>query len=158
MPNMFGAELFGLGDLTEFLEACDKNEEKLLRKSTLAGGRIILRSMREKCPVSKDGNYNHEPGNGKKSLKMKALKPLVKGKQLVIIGPEVGKKAKHDGWYLRLVENGTSHSAPEPFARPAYDENADRAYVKLAEVYNENWGETVIQDIEDLGDILMDGD
>jgi HK97 gp10 family phage protein len=158
LADMFGMGLLGLEDISEFFETCDKNEEKLLRKSTLSGGKIILRSMREKCPVSKDGNYDHEPGNGKKSLKMKALKPLIKGKQLVIMGPEVGNKAKHDGWYLRFVEDGTSHSAPEPFARPAFDENSDKAVAKTAEVYNEGWGETVIEDIEDLGDILMDGD
>jgi phage protein, HK97 gp10 family len=158
LADVFGMGLLGLDVLDDFLDTCDKNEAKLLRKATVAGSRVILKAAKANCPVSVDGNYNHPKGNLKKSLKVKPVKPKVSGKQLVLVGPEVGKKAKNDGYYGRFVENGTSHSVPEPFLRPAYDENSDKAYQEAARVYNENWGDTVIQDIEDLGDLLTDGD
>jgi HK97 gp10 family phage protein len=154
MAGMFDMSLVGLEALSDFMGACDKNEAKLVKKATISGGRVILKAAKDNCPVSQDGNFSHLKGNLKKSLKMKPLKPIEKGKQLVVIGPEVGKKAKNDGWYGRLVENGTSKTAPEAFLRPAADEKQGAAYQKAAEVYAENWGNTVIQDIEDLGDIL----
>lgn len=195
---MFDMGLIGLGDLTDFLETCDKNEEKLLKKATVAGGRIILRAAKTNCSRFKySPSYDKKKtylgtyraiGNLKKSIKLRVLKPKEHGKQLVLIGPEVGKKSKNDGWYGRLVEtehktvkgrqrvvytktwkykgekmyqrweNGDSKTEAHPFMRPAYDENKEKAYQEIARVYNENWGDTIIKDIEDLGDILTDGD
>jgi HK97 gp10 family phage protein len=156
MAGMFDMSVIGLEALTDFMDVCDKNEAKLVRKATVAGARIVLKAAKANCPVSVDGNYNHPKGNLKKSLKMRVLKPVEKGKRLVLIGPEVGKKAKHDGWYGSLVENGTSKTAPQPFLRPAFDEKQNEAFNKAAEVYTEGWGNTIIQDIEDMGDILTD--
>jgi len=154
MAGMFDMSLVGLEAITDFMDACEKNDAKLLRKSTLSGGRIILKAAKEACPVSQDGNFDHESGNLKKSLKIKPLKPKEKGQQLVVIGPEVGPKAKHNGWYGHFVENGTSRSKPKAWLRPAFDEKQNEATQKAAEVYAEGWGESVIKDIEDLGDIL----
>jgi HK97 gp10 family phage protein len=156
MAELFDMSLVGLDTLTEFMNDCAKNEDKLVRKATVAGARVILKDAKARCPVSTDGNYDHEKGNLKKSLKMRVLKPVEKGKRLALIGPEVGKKAKHDGWYGPLVENGTSKTKPKAFLRPAADEKQNEAIQKAAQVYGENWGGTVIKDIEDLGDILAD--
>jgi HK97 gp10 family phage protein len=156
MAGMFDMSVIGLEVLTDFMDVCDKNEAKLVRKATVAGARVILKAAKANCPVSADGNYNHEKGNLKKSLKMRVLKPVEKGKQLVLVGPETGKKAKNDGWYARFVENGTSHSEPKPFIRPAMDENQEKAYQEMARVYGENWGKTVTKDIDDLADVLVD--
>jgi hypothetical protein len=195
---MFDMGLVGLGEITEFFDACDKNEEKLLRKSMVGGAKITLKAAKANCD-----NFKYDPAyekkktylgtyrlvkNLKKSLKLKAVRPKEPGKQLVLVGPEVGKRAKNDGWYGRLVENvhktvkgrkritytkewkhkgtkmyqrwenGDSKTEPHPFIRNAYDETVEAAFAEAAKIYNEGWGEKVIQDIEDIGDILMDGD
>jgi len=168
---VFDINILGLNDLSEFFERCNENEEKLLRKATVAGGRIILRAAKANCK-----KFKHPTGNLEKSLRLKVLRPKEKGKQAILIGPEVGLKAKYDGYYGRMVEKGHrivgkgqalttkaakaefggSKTEPEEFLRPAYDENAEKAYAKIAEVYNDGIGEAIIEDIEDLGDILTD--
>ena len=154
----------GIDALAGAVETIKRNEAKLLRVSTVAGARIILKAAKEKCPVSTDGHHSrtggkvvyYPPGNLKKSIKMKVLKPVTGGIQSILIGPVVGKREKHDGWYGRLVEKGTSKIAPQPLKRPAFDENIERAFQVIAVKYNEGFGETVIKDIDDVGDILFE--
>jgi HK97 gp10 family phage protein len=149
MAGMFDMSVVGLETITDFINVCEKNDAKLLRKATLLGGRVILKAAKSNCD-----KFKEPTGYLKKSLKMKALNPKEKGQQSVVIGPEVGPKAKYNGWYGFFVENGTSRSEPKAFLRPAFDEKQNEATQKAAEVYAEGWGENIIKDIEDLGDIL----
>jgi HK97 gp10 family phage protein len=156
----------GIDALAGAVEAIKKNEAKLLRVSTVAGVRVILKAAKEKCPVSVDGHHSYTggkgkpvyypPGNLRRSIKMKVLKPAFEGVQAVLIGPVQGRREKHDGWYGRLVEQGTSKMGPQPFMRPAFDENIERAYQVVAVKYTEGLGETAIKDIDDVADILFD--
>jgi HK97 gp10 family phage protein len=189
MAGMFDMSLVGLDVLADFMDNCAKNEDALLRKATVAGARVILKEAKSRCP---EGDYEkkktylgtyRQSKNLKKSLKIRVLRPIEKGKRLALIGPIVGKKSAHDGWYGRLVEGGHkivkatgtyqskwrklyrtltkyeyggSDVAPRPFLRPAADEKQNEAFQKAAQVYAENWGDAVVKDLEGLGDILTD--
>lgn len=188
MAEVFDMSVLGLEMLEDFLKECDKNEAKLIRKATIAGARKVLREARRRCPK---GDYQRKKtylgtyryaGNLAKSLKIKACKPIEKGKQLVIIGPEVGKKAKHDGWYGRLVEDGHktvkatgtywskrvkkiltkweyggSDVEPKAFLRPAFDDKQNEAYNEMARVYGNEWGnKTIADDIDTLGEVIAE--
>jgi HK97 gp10 family phage protein len=189
VAGIFDMSLVGLDALNEFMNACAKNESKLIRKATAEGAKVILKEARARCP---EGDYEkkktylgtyRKSKNLKKSLKVRILRQKDPGRQLVLIGTTVGKKARYDGWYGRLVEDGHkiakatgtyqsnwrklnrtltryeyggSDVKPRPFLRPAADEKQGEAFQKAAQVYGENWGETVLKDIEDLGDILAD--
>lgn len=158
----FGQIIKGLDVLDDSVQAIQKNNRKLIRKATIAGARVILKKAKSNCPVSVEGHYvkvlkkRLPPGNLRKSLKMLALKQKYPDKQLVLVGPNTGKKAKYDGWYGRLVENGTSKTAPEPFLRPAYDEGGNEATEKMVEVFHEGLDGVFEKDFEDIGDILVD--
>lgn len=110
--------------------------------------RPIIRSARQKVPV--------KTGNLLKSIKAVKKHDKARGWFRYLIGNTVGKRAKNDGWYGRLVEFGTAphsikrgrtlkrdlrfmggpntqsekiHPGAEakPWLRPAFDENWKKA-------------------------------
>lgn len=152
---MFNIGIEGLDDLIKGFQQIDKNTEKALKKAVGKGARVVLRAAKAKCPVG-DEAYNHQPGNLRRSLKAKVLKPKYPGVVTALIGPEKGKKVKNDGWYGRLVEYGTVKMAPQPFLRPAYDEKKNEAYKEMALVFDELLEGKAIEDFQIILDALGD--
>lgn len=152
---MFDIGIEGLDDLIKGFEQINKNTEKALKKAAAKGARVVLRAAKAKCPVS-DQAYGHDPGNLRKSLKARVLRPKYPGVVTALVGPETGKKAKYDGWYGRLVENGTVKMAPQPFLRPAYDEKQEEAYKEMAKVFDDLLEGKAIEDFQIILDALGD--
>jgi hypothetical protein len=78
--------------------------------------RTITRSTKSK---TNSKNYNYDPGNLAESIKIiTGKKGLSKINPTVYIGPEVGLKAKHDGYYGFFVTSGIAgnlRTAPNDF-------------------------------------------
>jgi HK97 gp10 family phage protein len=153
---MLGLDLKGLDMLEKALEIREKSTMAALKPAVKAGGRIILKATKDECPVSVDGNFNHPSGNLKKSEKMKLLKPKKPGQLTALIGETVGKKAKNDGWYSRLVELGTSKTKPNGYKRRAFDNNINRAKAEMARVFKEGLEGKTVRDISDIADMILD--
>lgn len=79
----------------------------------------------------------HPPGTLRDSIIAKQLRGASGDHVEVDIGPS---RTPLDGWYGRLVEDGTAHSTGKPFLRPAFDEKSDEARQlfaeRLAEIIN----------------------
>jgi len=105
----------------------------------------LVQSAKQKAPQSKKVHYDYNtkshgrktkyyPGNLKKSIRV--IKNRNKRDFSVYVGPKVARNAKAkaygrsdrnvNAFYASFVEFGTSHSAPRPYMRPAYDEAKGR--------------------------------
>ena len=141
---MLGIELRGLEDLEKAIDAMEKDFEKALVIATRKGCRVIQQGAKRRCPpINKPskgkpgGKYPHPPYNLKKSIKYKILKQRSPSRVAGIVGPATGRKQKYDGYYGYFVEKGTSHSKPQPFLRPALDEDGPQAQRVIAETYKQ---------------------
>lgn len=137
---MLGLELRGLEDLEKAIDAMEKDFEKALVIATRKGCQVIQKGAKRRCPVSpkgKIGRYAHAPGTLKKSIKYKILRQRNPARIAGLVGPAVGRKQKYDGYYGYWVEKGTSHSKPQPFLRPALDEDGPQAQRVIAETYKQ---------------------
>ena len=137
---MLGLELRGLEDLEKAIDAMEKDFEKALVIATRKGCQVIQKGAKRRCPVSpkgKIGRYAHAPGTLKKSIKYKILRQRSPSRVAGLVGPATGRKQKYDGYYGYFVEKGTSHSKPQPFLRPALDEDGPQAQRVIAETYKQ---------------------
>ena len=140
---MLGIELRGLEDLEKAIDAMEKDFEKALIIATRKGCQVIQRGAKRRCPPinkpskGKTGRYAHEPYNLKKSIKYKILRQRSPSHVAGLVGPATGRKQKYDGYYGYFVEKGTSHSKPQPFLRPALDEDGPQAQRVIAETYKQ---------------------
>ena len=103
----------GADEVAKLLEDLSEAAGSILEQAAEAGGKIALDDARRRCPV--------DTGALKASLhlaKSKTRKPEIKRE--VKISP--GKKE----YYGTFVELGTANINPQPFMRPAIDENQDR--------------------------------
>jgi HK97 gp10 family phage protein len=157
MSNAWGLGLNGLDAILEFNSNCQKNNDALLTKSMKAGAKIIVKQARENC-----GKFKHPTGDLKSSIGMKPL-PVRDGNETIIIGPRTNGQYAYKGYYGGWVENGheftskehgTSKTAPEAFMGSAFDDKQQTAFEEAARVFVEDFGKTVIQDIDDLGDYV----
>ncbi|MDW7651313.1 MAG: HK97 gp10 family phage protein [Bacillota bacterium] len=103
----------GADEVAKLLEDLGEAAGSILEQAAEAGGKIALDDAKRRCPV--------DTGALKASLylaKSKTRKPEIKRE--VKISP--GKKE----YYGTFVELGTANINPQPFMRPAIDENQDR--------------------------------
>ncbi|WP_246287574.1 HK97-gp10 family putative phage morphogenesis protein [Paraburkholderia sediminicola] len=112
--------------LTAQLRALDDAMgESTLRQAAVAGARIILDEMELRIPVAS--------GKGKTSLLIAYDKEVsVTGK----IASYIVTWSK-EAFYLRFVEYGTSHSAANPFMRPAFEAKKNAAAEAVRQVIDE---------------------
>lgn len=102
---------------------------RIIKSAITSAASLALKAAKAKVPV--------RFGQLKRSLGKKAKAYPKKGVFVVVVGPRSGFKMFIKGQpvnptqYAHLVEHGTSHSQPEPFLRPAFDETKD-AMVALA--------------------------
>ena len=138
---MLGIELRGLEDLEKAIDAMERDFEKALVIATRKGCRVIQRGAKRRCPVSpkgkSGGRYAHPPGTLKKSIKYKILRQRSPSHVGGLVGPATGRRQKYDGYYGYWVEKGTVHSEPQPFLRPALDEDGPQAQREIAETYKQ---------------------
>jgi len=164
-----GLKLDGIDELLKVMHAIEKDMEAANGRAVLAGGRVIQKEAKARAPVRDGGPKKtylgtyREPENLKKSIKVKVLKPKEPGRRLALVGPAVGRREAHDGFYgdwvekghriarfvgktpdkryrnyvrmVRRYEFGDSKTQPRPFMRPAFDAKAQEAQRKMVEVY-----------------------
>jgi HK97 gp10 family phage protein len=105
----FGLKIDGVDALLKVMDGIEQDMESANGQATLAGARVIQKEAKARCPVGdepKTGKYPHQPGNLRRSIKIKLTKPQYPGQRLALIGPAVGKKEKFDGFYGKWVEEG----------------------------------------------------
>ena len=126
---MITMKIEGLEALEKAIDKMEKRFERAMVLATREGAKIVTKAAKENCRV--------ETGNLKRSIKYKIAKRKTPGEVVAVIGPTVGKRARYDGWYGRLVENGTSKAPPHPFLRPALDNNQQVVQERIAQVYRD---------------------
>jgi HK97 gp10 family phage protein len=96
----------------------DAAQGRMLRNCTMAGARVAAAAARRNAPVA--------TGRLKKSIKARwaAADRKSPRKEALVNTPL---------FYGRLVENGTRFVSPQPFMRPAVDENQGRIIDKMAQ-------------------------
>jgi HK97 gp10 family phage protein len=185
----FGLKIDGIDALLKVMDGIEKDMESANGRATLAGARVIMREARRLCPASDKphktymGTYR-EPGNLKKSIKVKVLKAKEPGIRLALVGPAVGKREPHDGFYGVFVEQGhhttrirvsytknwkhkglkryykweygDSKTQPRPFMRPAFDHKKDEARRVMAIEYQKAIEQKMDKGkaLDALGDII----
>ena len=120
-------EITGMRDLQKALRQFPKNVQKnICVGANRAAAAAIAKSAKQKAPV--------RSGVLKRSIKVK--KQRTKNKNIVRHAVQAGGKVKwrakgekHEGdaYYAVFVEFGTSKMAPEPFMRPAFEEQGPEA-------------------------------
>ena len=119
-----------LGERMRNLSA-DMNK-KIARAATNAAAQVIKKSAVQKAPEYFKPHMLEgvlvQPGNLKKNIVAKRVNPLktqLTSEHLVTV-----RGKKKDGYaarYGRLVEFGTVKMTPEPYLRPAFDQNKENA-------------------------------
>lgn len=94
--------IVGLNEVRRLFEEVGRAPAKVLTSATRKGARIALRYAKAHVPVGVEwttGTFAHEPGNLKKSLKIKKEKRK-RGKSVYTIGPD------STGWYAHFLDTG----------------------------------------------------
>ena len=95
-------DIVGVAEVKRLFEEVGKAPAKVLTKSTRKGANIALKYAKAHVPVGTEwttGQYAHEPGTLKKSLKLKKEKGK-KGKSVFDVGPD------KSGWYAHFLDTG----------------------------------------------------
>ena len=156
----FGLGIAGVDALLKVMDGIEKDMESANIQATRAGARQFIKGAKKRCPVGKEaregGQYPHQPGNLKKSIKGKALKPKYSGQAMALVGPETGKRAKYDGYYGIWVEKGTSKTQPNPFMRRTEDEDKQLINNAMALEYKKAIDQKMDKGkaLEAIGDII----
>ena len=128
MAKTVTVKVEGLADLGARMKGLSEAvNNRIARAATAAGAVVIRNSAQQKAPV--------DTGNLKKNI---IVKRLPKGESSLtsehIVTVRKGKltaKQKSSGlkdaYYGQFVEFGTAKMPAQPFLRPAYDENKQRA-------------------------------
>lgn len=123
-------ELLGEPELQRKLDALDRKvQRKVVRKAIREGAKPVLAAAKAKVPV--------DTGALKAGLKLRALKRSRTGFGVYIRTPtraELDIPDDDESYYPAVVEYGAEFSPPQPYMRPAMDENRDRATAKITEV------------------------
>lgn len=121
--NELGASMKALGDETAVSVA---------RSMTNSAAQLVKKDAIARAPQSDEPHRVEDtevqPGNLKKNIIVRRLPPArsdVTSEHIVTV-----RGKKRDGYaarYGRLVEHGTVNTSPQPFLRPALDENVTAA-------------------------------
>ncbi|MBI6550215.1 HK97-gp10 family putative phage morphogenesis protein [Xenorhabdus lircayensis] len=120
-----------LKDLSRDLELLSKAESnKVLRKGTYAGAKILRDETRNRAPV-RTGKLkkNIMAANRKKGRDGISSGVYVRGtnKSGTNSDTTMKKNDPRNAYYWRFLEKGTSKMAPKPFIDPAFESKADEA-------------------------------
>ncbi len=120
-------------------EAGPKLAKAALRKGLMAGGQVLLESVKALTPVAKKGTPQREPGELRDAMKVKIqLKPKEEA-GYAVIGAEYKKEDGNQspGVYDKFVEFGSVHGPAQPHMRPGFDASKQKALDKFTEVMRE---------------------
>jgi hypothetical protein len=110
--EMFSAVALELRTLPD-----DKMKRSRLLSILRSQMKPVLSAVKQKTPVAdktvKFRGKEYPPQNLKKSMAIKTS-PM-KNYPNVLVGPRMGIKAKHDGFYTFWIQYGTVHQAPNDF-------------------------------------------
>lgn len=128
MASSVTVKVEGLRELGERMKGLSEDmNNRIARAATAAGAVVIRDAAKQKAPV--------RTGNLKKNI---IVKRLPKGESSLtsehIVTVRKGKLTKkqqasglNDAFYAQFVEYGTAKMPAQPFLRPAYDQNKEKA-------------------------------
>lgn len=128
MASSVSVKVEGLKDLGDRMKGLtEQMNNRIARAATAAGAVVIRNAAQQKVPVL--------TGNLKKNI---IVKRIPKGEASLtsehIVTVRQGKLTKKqraaglgDAFYGRFVEYGTARMPAQPFLRPAYDQNKEKA-------------------------------
>lgn len=131
----------GLREIMEAMQALGPRvSRKHLRRSVMAGGRIVRDEAKGRAPMyhGKVAKGHPPPGTLKRAIAAaRSNRSSGPGKEVVNIYVRQAKNgsvgdakikaySKLDAYYWRMVEFGTSKMAAQPFLRPAFEANKER--------------------------------
>jgi HK97 gp10 family phage protein len=137
---MLNADIDGIDDLAAALNGIVGKARK-----TIGNEAVITALTRLEVAAKRHAEWSEDTGALKASIGIK-VKPFRKGNFIFgVVGPRKGferpdpsgKGTRNPVKYGHLVENGTSHSAPRAFMRPAFAETKDAMLNDLARVIGE---------------------
>lgn len=134
MASVTTVRVAGLKELGERMKGVSEDVNRRIgRAAVAAGAKVIADSARTKAPV--------DTGNLRKNIITKRLPPgesqLTSEYIVTVRKGKITKKQKDrgikDAFYGRFVEFGTAKTPAQPFLRPAYDENKEKAVEAIKE-------------------------
>ena len=135
--EMISAEVTGQDDLAAALNGIVKKA-----RTAIGNEAVVTALTRVEMATKRHAEWSEETGALKESIGIK-VKPYKKGAIIFgIVGPRKGFKRPDPSGkgfrdpvkYAHLVENGTSHSAPKAFMRPAFAETKNEMVQDIARV------------------------
>lgn len=114
---------------------------KAMGSALRAAANVVKKEAKSRAPAGGGGRYrfpyrgkDKTPGTLRQAIVATARREQ-DGSITLLVGVTSGRRAKHDAFYARFLELGTSKSPPRPFLGPSLDASAgaavDRARVIL---------------------------
>ncbi|MEO1035225.1 MAG: HK97-gp10 family putative phage morphogenesis protein [Pseudomonadota bacterium] len=122
----------GLSELEDALaDLGAKTGIKMIRRALLRGGREVVKAARAKVPVGTGAlrrsiGISTRRGRFGSAVAVAYIGPKPRNKAAVALAQRGGQRSIKGIFYGHIVEQGSRRSRPQPFLRPALDENIDR--------------------------------
>jgi HK97 gp10 family phage protein len=128
MASSVTVKVGGLRELGERMKGLSEDMNKRIARAATAAGAVVIRdAAKQKAPVL--------TGNLRKNIIVKRIpkgeSPLTSEHIVTVRKGKLTKKQRaaglEDAFYGVFVEYGTAKTAAQPFLRPAYDQNKEKA-------------------------------
>ena len=115
MAVQSGISIDGLDELSKVLDQMAPKAARNLMRSTIHGvASEIAKDAKRKAPKGDSGTL-------RKAIKAKRRRPKHPDKPFSDVIVTTGRSARHDAFYWRFIEYGTTDLPERPFFRPAID-------------------------------------
>lgn len=136
-------EVEGLAELEQELLRLEKKvATKALRSALVRAARPVVKAARAKVPVDTGAlqasiGTTTRKGRGRRNFASALIGPKSRNKRAIAIANAAGRKVKGIFWG-HLVELGYGRQRPQPFLRPALDENVTEVVATFAAAIKKN--------------------